>query len=68
MTNFFSKCFEEDETEEATEKKIKNQKNLKNKKKSKKKSDKIFRFNFSKLSPKRCTRGRRLHPQRPQSV
>ena len=38
--------------------------------KIKKKSDKnfFFRFNFTKLPPKSCPVGRRLHPQRPQSV
>ena len=48
------------------EKKNKNFKNLKIKK-NKKKSANFF-FNFSKLPPKMCPGGRRLHPQRPQSV
>ena len=33
-----------------------------------KKSAQIFFFFFSTLPPKRCPGGRRLHPQRPQSV
>ena len=58
--------FEEDETEEATEKKIKKIKNQK--KEQQQNQTNYFFFNFSKLPPKRCTMGRRLHPQRPQSV
>jgi len=48
------------------EKKLKFKK-LKNKKK-KKNQPKFFLFYFSKLTPKRCPGGRRLHPQRPQRV
>ena len=60
--------FEEDEAEEAAKKKIKNQKKSKKRlKENQKKSDNFF-LNFSKLPPKRCPGGRRLHPQRPQSV
>ena len=61
-----SSVFEKNEEKEATKKKNKDLKNLKNKKK---KNQPHFVFsNFSKLSPKRCPGGRRLHPQRPQSV
>jgi len=37
-------------------------------KKKKKNQPKFFLFYFSKLTPKRCPGGRRLHPQRPQRV
>ena len=49
------------------EKKLKIKKKKLKKIKNKKKLDNIFFF-FSKLPPKRCPGGRRLHPQRPQSV
>ena len=62
-----SSVFEEDETKEATEKSKKSKKNLKNQKK-KKQYRTNFCLNFSQLPPKRCIRGWRLHPQRPQSV
>ena len=32
------------------------------------KKKKLYFFNFSKLPPKSCPGGHRLHPQRPQSV
>ena len=50
------------------EKKLKFKKLKKKKKKKKKNQPKFFLFYFSKLTPKRCPGGRRLHPQRPQRV
>ena len=46
----------------------KNLKIKKLKKLEKKNQPKFFKFYFSKMPPKRCPGGRRLHPQRPQSV